>query len=359
MCDQLTPWQGMCGYKNDATGNLITSRVKDAHGPVVAKHAYKVIRVRDHIDRSNGTYTTLSHNVDPRYLLTAIPHKNSINKTLAETTYVTHDNVGKPLSMEDRIGSWSYSYDAINRLVSAYLEGSLVARFEDSSVRYYYFDELGSTRLLTDGSGNVTDRYAYDAYGSLLSHDRFDGSVNQPYQYVGQLGYYTHWMEPDFELLQLGVRFYDPEVGRFTQKDRVYRPAVSSYAYAGDTPFRNVDPSGLTSIIVNPGAYQSCAAAACRNGGANLFSDVYTRRVKRLDKWAFVKCVAGATWSDMIKAAACVFTCRQSIVSQTAFAACFAECMAPGLGDEPTIDEIIQCYNVTIDRNAGLLKRRG
>jgi YD repeat-containing protein len=80
---------------------------------------------------------------------------------------------------------------------------------------YYHFDELGSTRLLTNATGNITDRYTYDAYGSLLSHDCYDGSDNQPYQYVGQLGYYTQYTEPDLGLLQLGVQFYDPEVRRF------------------------------------------------------------------------------------------------------------------------------------------------
>ena len=119
--------------------------------------------------------------------------------------------------------------------------GELIARLHPTEgIRYYHFDELGSTRLLTDTSGNVTDRYAYDAYGSLLSHDRFEGSVNQPYQYVGQLGYYTHWMEPDFGLLQLGVRFYDPEVGRFTQHG-------SPYTFADSNP---VSILGVGSVII-------------------------------------------------------------------------------------------------------------
>jgi RHS repeat-associated protein len=102
----------------------------------------------------------------------------------------------------------------------------------------------GSTRLLTDGSGTVTDRYAYDAYGSVLSHDCYSGSVSQPYQYVGQLGYYTHYQEPEFGLLQLGVRFYDAPVGRFTQRDPVQH-GVDYYEYALGIPTSLADPSGL------------------------------------------------------------------------------------------------------------------
>ena len=100
--------------------------------------------------------------------------------------------------------------------------GALVARSKaGEGRRYYHFDALGSTRVLTDGSGNVTDRYRCDAWGGAISHDRFTGSVDQPYQYVGRLGYYTHYQDPAFGLLQLGVRFYDPEVGRFIRKDPI------------------------------------------------------------------------------------------------------------------------------------------
>jgi len=111
-------------------------------------------------------------------------------------------------------------------------------------IRYYHFDELGSTRLLTDANGTVTDRYAYDAYGALISHDRYTGSVSQPYQYVGRLGYYTHWMEPEFGLLQLGVRFYDAQVGRFGQRDPA-KQGLSLYSYTDGAPLVSVDPSGL------------------------------------------------------------------------------------------------------------------
>jgi len=86
-------------------------------------------------------------------------------------------------------------------------------------------------------------KYAYDAYGSLISHDRLSGSIDQPYQYVGRLGYYTHWQEPDFGVLQLGVRFYDPEVGRFGQMDLVWQ-AAGSYCYAGNQPLDAIDPDG-------------------------------------------------------------------------------------------------------------------
>jgi len=57
------------------------------------------------------------------------------------------------------------------------------------------FHDLGwgcESRLLTDGSGAVTDAYSYDAWGNVISHDQYVGSTDQPYQFVGHLSYYTH-----------------------------------------------------------------------------------------------------------------------------------------------------------------------
>ena len=64
--------------------------------------------------------------------------------------------------------------------------GELIARQQGSTWHYYHFDALGSTRLLTDAGGSVTDRDSYDPWGSVISHDRYAGSIDQPYQYVGQ-----------------------------------------------------------------------------------------------------------------------------------------------------------------------------
>ena len=124
-------------------------------------------------------------------------------------------------------------------------DGSLVARRQGltgSNWRYYHFDEIGSTRLLTDADGTVTDSYAYDAWGNVTGHT---GTTSQPYQYVGRLGYYAHCQDPDLGLLQLGARFYDREIGRFTQRDPIPSEISSPYAYVENGPTVDMDPQGL------------------------------------------------------------------------------------------------------------------
>jgi len=121
--------------------------------------------------------------------------------------------------------------------------GALLMRDDGSTFHHYHFDALGSTRMITDYRGNVTDTYAYDAWGNV-AHAAYAGSVEQPYQFVGLWGYYSHHQDANLMLLQLGVRFYSPEIGRFTQRDTVVRHTESAYSYADNRVSLLVDPKG-------------------------------------------------------------------------------------------------------------------
>jgi RHS repeat-associated protein len=124
--------------------------------------------------------------------------------------------------------------------------GGLLASFDAAETQnkyYYHFDDLGSAVLVTNGSGTASDSSTYGAWGAVLASQ----NNLRPYQYVGELGYYRHSSTQGTalaNLLQLGVRFYDPDIGRFTQGDPV-RQGLSLYAYCADNPLRYVDPRGL------------------------------------------------------------------------------------------------------------------
>jgi len=266
----------------------------------IAEYIYDAVGNRVRIDFGNGTYTTYSYDSDPRYRVNSIAHYRAGTPAveLATISYATRDAVGNPESIVDWVGTWSYGYDANNRLDWALVPdvvggpaaravpsqpacgdyvydwvgnrlrppygtgNEMVYNKADQLIRWpgmhtYAYDGTGNlTQVKNDSETQVVKSYAYDAYGSLLSHDRFEGSVNQPYQYVGQLGYYTHWMEPDFELLQLGVRFYDPEFGRFTQRDPI-RDGLTFYDYATN-PLLWVDPNGMVALTARQWKIVNC-----------------------------------------------------------------------------------------------------
>jgi RHS repeat-associated protein len=110
---------------------------------------------------------------------------------------------------------------------------------------YLLTDGQGSTRLVTDASGKITSRYAYDAYGNLVGTPV--GVLNPlatSILYVGQ--------QFDANLLQyyLRARYYNAATGRFDRMDDPGHGDLSSpltlhqYVYGGANPENNQDPSG-------------------------------------------------------------------------------------------------------------------
>jgi len=155
------------------------------------------------------------------------------SSTGGTTEFVYDTTAGIPAVTEEETPSGSIYYIREP-------DGSLIARVEGSVTQYYHFDDLGSTRLLTNGSGTVTDTYRYDAWGKQTAHT---GSTAQPYQYVGALGYYAD-ADDNHGLLLLGARYYNPSVGRFITLDPA-RDGRSWYVYVGANPVTRVDPAGL------------------------------------------------------------------------------------------------------------------
>jgi len=91
---------------------------------------------------------------------------------------------------------------------------------------------------MTGVSAKVTDTYELDTFGRSVSSS---GSTPNPYRFGGAWGYIT---DPS-GMLQLGARFYWPEIGRFISQDPIGEGG-NWYAYAGSNPVVRVDPNGRT-----------------------------------------------------------------------------------------------------------------
>jgi RHS repeat-associated protein len=111
---------------------------------------------------------------------------------------------------------------------------SLVAEEKDGVKKFYHKDHLGSTRVVTDASGNTVATYKFAPYGSVDSHTGAD----MKYGFTGKEG------TADTGLIYFGARFYDPEVGRFTTMDPAM-DGLNYYTYANNNPIKNIDPNGL------------------------------------------------------------------------------------------------------------------
>lgn len=125
-------------------------------------------------------------------------------------------------------------------------------------------DERGSVRLVVDvdktltaASDAVVERIDYDEYGiptfscPNLTGDACSGF--QPFEFAG--GIY----DPDTGLVRFGARDYDPETGRWTEKDPLLFGGGDTdlYVYVGDDPVDFVDPTGGTSVVDATNSYKS------------------------------------------------------------------------------------------------------
>jgi RHS repeat-associated protein len=114
-------------------------------------------------------------------------------------------------------------------------------RITGGTVSFYGCDGLGSTRFLTDGTANITDTYAYDAFGNEIAST---GSTANNYLYAGQ-----QW-DPDLGHYFLRARYYNPNTGRFLtldtyEGDQEEPLSLHKYIYGQHDPADNTDPSGM------------------------------------------------------------------------------------------------------------------
>jgi len=104
---------------------------------------------------------------------------------------------------------------------------------------YFHADQVGSTRALSDASGNLVATYAYDPYGRLTAST---GTVTNPFQFAG--GYTDS--ESGFQYLQ--ARYYDPNTGQFLTRDPATATSRSPYGYVHGDPLNASDPTGLLDL---------------------------------------------------------------------------------------------------------------
>jgi RHS repeat-associated protein len=110
---------------------------------------------------------------------------------------------------------------------------------------YYLTDDLGSTAAVTDETGSVIRSYTYAPFGETTGSTAVTGAPANPWRFVGSHNYYT---DAATGMLKVGIRYYDPGLGRWTQRDPMTNsldPAQAGpYAYVGNNPSNKVDPTG-------------------------------------------------------------------------------------------------------------------
>jgi RHS repeat-associated protein len=197
-----------------------------------------------------------------------------------ETWLLGYDAEGHLVSLQkqgDSVG-WVYEYDGLGRrvrgvrgsleVVYLYSGDTLVAEGSRQSssdpfqwvyygygsamyqqvasgqVEYKHWNLRGDLVAASSSTGTYTPAPITDAFGDTIAGAR------QTYDWNGAWGYRNEALTGGLQ--KVGVRWYDPTVGRFLQQDpwlgSIYAPlTLNAYGYCVNDPVNAVDPSGYIS----------------------------------------------------------------------------------------------------------------
>lgn len=172
-----------------------------------------------------------------------------MSKTANGTNFFYLVDDRNPSGYAQVLEEWSASGGTTN-LNRVYNWGlSLVSQQQWSTVYYFIADGHGSTRVLTDVTGAVTNAFAYDAYGMLIAS-------NGPPQ-TAHL-YCSEQFDFDLGLYYSRARYLEVATGRFwtadTEDGDNEDPAsLHKYLYCHAEPVNNTDPSGHAELVEQVG----------------------------------------------------------------------------------------------------------
>ena len=157
--------------------------------------------------------------------------------------------------------------------------GKLIYQTDGTNKLGYYYDEVGVCAIrynsrtfglrknaqgdiiaIYNAFGEVLAKYTYDAWGNHTVTDVNGNDISSDATHIANLNpfrYRGYYFDVETGLYFLQTRYYDPEICRFITIDDIsyLNPdvinGVNLYAYCGNNPIMNVDPSGCTQISLN------------------------------------------------------------------------------------------------------------
>lgn len=164
-----------------------------------------------------------------------------------------------------------------------YIAGKAILEQTSTGNHLYYLhkDYQGTTLAVTDASGNVTQRYAYDPWGrrrNPTTWANLTAAEIEQQNFLFARGYTGHEHLDAFGLINMNGRMYDPLLGRMLSPDNYVQAPDNSqnfnrYSYAMKNPLVYVDPDGEFIIPVIMLAAYLNASMQLISGNVNSMGD--------------------------------------------------------------------------------------
>ncbi|UCB57641.1 MAG: VCBS repeat-containing protein [Candidatus Omnitrophota bacterium] len=201
-----------------------------------------------------------------KYSSTTFAYDNEGNRIKKVSSEGTTIYVGDAYEIENNIAV-KHIFVNSNRICSI--------RNTDGGMRntdYYHSDHLGSSNVITDGSGNKISSYEYTPYGSLLL-DTSDERLATNYLFTGKE------LDQSTGLLYFDARYYDATLARFITPDPLIWDEFGITSSIVKSILKLRDPSSQTTSIS-----QRYATSARSNGFA---LQLFLAQPQRLNRYAY------------------------------------------------------------------------
>ena len=291
-------------YRYDPLQRLTNATV--VSGGATTNVGYQYDNVGNRLSQTlNGVVTSYTYNApnnELAYYSTSSPffynrvyydaNGNVRSKVVTTNTTVTWtyswDAANRLIGVTNSTGQAQYAYDSSGRNIEAvesgatsfliyqgtevlhkrllnndkyayvYIAGFRVSMIISGSSRYYFHtDSIGSTRMMTWQNGGMVYVNNYQPFGldngssqGSFANRAFDKFTGQRISVATGLFYYFQ-------------RWYDPAIGRFVSTDSFpgilsHPDSLNYYTYAGNTPTTNTDPTGRSFYHVGSSLMQPC-----------------------------------------------------------------------------------------------------
>jgi RHS repeat-associated protein len=172
------------------------------------------------------------------------------NNVLKKTKYYAGDYEKEIDAATGEVRELCYVYGPDDNLMSI-----LERKNGEDKTFYILTDHLGSITQILDENGNIVEEKSFDAWGRSRNPQTWAALPPTGTSNGWDRGYTGHEQLPQFGIINMNGRLYDPLMGRMMEPDPLIIGANNSqgynrYSYALNNPLSYTDPDGHNPLLI-------------------------------------------------------------------------------------------------------------